>query len=443
MTSFSRRTLLKAGALSLPLSTLLSLRRARAAGTAQRLIIFYFPDGVAALSQDGQPSPFHAQGSETSFTLSPQLAPLETFKQDCVFLNGISLGSTDSGSHPGGAKKLLTGVDGGHGESIDQHLARTVGAMSPHRLVYLGAMANQNNASGDKHISYTGPGQTVTPEDNPQSAFERLFGAPLTGGGMTSQNANRRSVLDSSIQQVLELQGRLGTVERGRLGLHLEALREVEQRVRNASMMTGTVCNGWMPSSSAVPVASLYDPARFPETLQLQMEILVQAMACGLTRVGVIQASLHTSELIMSRFPMTEMYDAGFDMRSHQASHYGPRHDETRREYWHYLRQRKWFMAQFASLLQMLKSRPEGDGTMLDNSLVLLCSEISDGNTHSHDNMPFVLAGRGSGAVRTGRLLQFGYERHGKLLASVVNAMGRPVAGWGDAGDGLLPGLLG
>lgn len=136
---------------------------AQAAG-ARRLIVFYFPDGVAARRRTATPTEWHAQGGETSFTLGAQLMPLDRLKQHCVFLNGLSMGQTDAGSHPGGAEKLLTGVDGGNGESIDQYLSRTVGAGSPWRHLYLGAMANQNNASGDKHIVYPSAGQTIPPE---------------------------------------------------------------------------------------------------------------------------------------------------------------------------------------------------------------------------------------------------------------------------------------
>jgi hypothetical protein len=183
-------------------------------------------------------------------------------------------------------------------------------------------------------------------------------------------------------------------------------------------------------------------PDRFPQVLRAQTDLMVQAMACGYTRVGVIQGSYHTSELIMSRFANTEMYDPGFDMRSHQASHYGATHDLTHREYKAYAQQVKWWVQQFAYLLSQLAARPEGDGTMLDNSLVLLCSEIADGNTHLHDDMPFVLAGGGAGTIRTGRFMDVGYRRHGDLYVALANAMGDSLTSFGDASSGPLPGLL-
>jgi Protein of unknown function (DUF1552) len=183
----------------------------------------------------------------------------------------------------------------------------------------------------------------------------------------------------------------------------------------------------------------LYQPENFPAVLRAQMDVMVQAMACGLTKVGVIQSSQHTSELIMSRFRGSEMHDPGFDMRSHQASHYGARQERTNRLFTDYLKQRRWWVSQFAYLLEQLRQRPEGDGTMLDHSLVLMCSEVSDGNTHSHADMPFLLAGRGGGCIAPGRVSDHPGVRHGQLLAAIARAMGADVNGWGDAGDGVLP----
>ncbi len=449
-----RRDFLKAiGAASLALpfyDILCGDQRARAAaGQAKRLIIFYFPDGVPGVSEQGEGSLWDCTGSELNFNLSECLQPMERFRQQAVFLNGLDMGPADSGSHPGGAKKLLTGIDGGGGASVDQVLANSVGSGHPHRLLYLGSMANHNNASGDKHISYSGPGQTVAPEDNPMRAFTRLFGQGLPqgdmgGGGPTRRQLMRTSVIDGVLADMNDLRGRLGNVEKIKLDQHLESLREVEARLKaDASDMPSIpTCQNPSQNTAGLTPDGLYDPSRFPITLRLQMELMVQAMACDLTRVGVIQASHHTSELIMSRFPDSEMHDPGFDMRSHQASHYGSRHDRAKREFTDFVAQRRWFVSQFAALLDMLASRPEGDGTMLDHSLLWLCTEVSDGNTHRHDNMPFVMAGGAGGCLRTGRLLSHYGRRHNELLTSICHAMGHNVTGFGNAGNGPLPGLL-
>lgn len=409
-----------------------------AAGKAERVIFFYFPDGVVGPSQEGEPGLWHPTGSEFDFQLSPQTEPLGARKGDCVFLRGLTMGPADQGSHPGGAKKLLTAVDGGFGESLDQVLARTVGQSAPFRHLYLGAMANAGNASGDKHISYPSPGQTITPQDDPRAAFELVFGAGAMGQGGGGPDPTQVTVIDGVLDDMSALRGQLGAVEKAKLDLHLEALREVEKRIKAGP--SGT-CEDPAVDFSAV-TGDLYDPGTFPAILRAQIDLMVTAMACGMSKVGVIQGSNHTSELIMSRFMGAEMYDPNFDMRSHQASHYGAKHDPAKREYADYLKQRRWWVGQFAYLLEQLAARPDGEGTMLDSSIVLLCTEVCDGNTHLHDDMPFVLGGRAGGALATGRLVDYGGQRHAGLLAAIGQAMGAELPSFGDTQTPALAGLL-
>lgn len=462
----SRRNLLKAllgGAAALPFAARSKYARGDGGGRARRLVVFYFPDGVPGRSQDGQPSLWNARAEGGDVALGEILAPLGMLRRECVFLNGLSMGGTDEGSHPGGAKKLLTGRDGGNGESVDQFIARTVANDAPFRHLYLGAMATQNNASGDKFISYPSAGVTVAPEDDPLRAFSRIFSMGMVarpspaaadaGAAAADPSEDEALVLDNAIAEVRELRGGLDDRARTKLDVHLDALSEVRGRVARvgpapaADAGTGTMppaasCENPRLSFEHPGAAGLVAPASFPAILRAQIDVTVQAMACGLSRVGVIQGSQHTSELIMSRFRDTEMFDAGFDMRSHQASHYGARQDRSNRLFTDFLKQRRWWVSQFAYLLEQLRSRPEGDGTMLDHSLVLLCSEVSDGNTHSHQDMPFILAGRGGGCVSPGRVLDAGGRRHGDLLAAIARAMGASVRGWGDGSSEALPGLL-
>lgn len=444
MSTTSRRAILKALAasgLTLPLAGLFakSAEAGPGANVAKRLIVFYFPDGVPSPGSRDLWSP---QGSETSFTLGQCLTPLDPLRDQCVFFRGLSMGGTDSGSHPGGAKKLLTGVDGGGGESIDHYLARTVGASAPHRHLYLGAMATHNGASGDKFISYPSAGTTVAPEDDPLRAFGRLFpGASAGGSGpapAASGDPETESVLDAAMGDLADLRARLGDAERSKLELHVEALRDVERRVKGLGAEPLPSCDQTLGSVGRIDGARLFDPAQFPEVLRAQIDLTVQAMACGLNRVAVIQASQHTSELIMSRFAGTPLYKPNFDMRSHQASHYG---DPTDPKFTEYALQRTWIVEQFAYLLNELKKRPEGAGTMLDHSIVLFCTEISDGNTHSHDDMPFILAGKAGGALRTGRLFHTNGRRHSDLLLTIARAMGDGVPAFGQASSGPLPAL--
>jgi hypothetical protein len=456
-----RRLIQLGGAAAITLPFVRRLRAGSPSGAAKRFIVFYFPDGIVGKSQDGSSSLWPPTGSETSFTLSDLLSPLEPYKQQCVFFKGLSMGPTDSGSHPGGAKKLLTATDGGNGISLDQRLAQTVGANDPFPVLYLGAQANADNPSSDMYISYVSPGYTQSPEDDPVAAFSRVFGGMGSTGGGTGgggaggggdplKAARETSVLDNARAELEDLEGRLGDTEKAKLDLNLQAVRQVEMQIAALGAGAGggggaagsPTCASPSIDASGLDASTLYAPEKFPQILKAQTDLMVQAMACGLTRVGVIQSSHHTSNLIMSRFMGSPMYNPNFDMRSHQASHYGASHDPNNVQYVAYDEQVKWWVGQYAYLLDQLAARPEGNGTMLDNSLVLLCTEISDGNTHLHDDMPFVLAGGGAGRIRTGRFVDVGYQRHANLLLAIGNAMGDSMTAFGDSSSGPLAGLL-
>ena len=439
---FTRRRLFSATAataVALPFFELLEPGRSRAAdGFAERFIVFYFPDGVAGPSQDGEPSLWHATGGNSP-VLTPQLAPLGDLADQCVFVNGLTMGPADQGSHPGGAVKLLTASDGGNGESIDHLIARTAGADAPFRHLLLGAMANQNNASGDKHISYPSPGNSLTPQDDPNAAFDLLFsGLGGGGGGSAEPDPRQVTVIDAALDDLDRLKSKLGQVEKSKLDYHLESLREVESRIKGVADLP--TCDE--PAIDA-PGGDVYDPTSFPTLLRAQIDLTVLAMSCGLSRVGVLQCSHHTSDLLMSQFPDTPLFDPGFDMRSHQASHYGPSHNPDSNEFAAYLAQRQYWVGEFAYLLQRLRDTPDPvGGNMLDNSIVLLCTEVCDGNTHLHDDMPFVLAGQAGGALSPGRVFDGGGQRHAGMLASIAHAMGEPIGGFGDTNTGPLGGLL-
>jgi hypothetical protein len=443
MTTWNRRGFLKslgASAAAFSLGNAFP-RRASAftPGNARRVIFFYFPDGIP--EPGGTPPPIASPWHLASYsTLTPCLAPLAPFKDQCIFFNGLSMGPTDKGSHPGGAKKLLTATDGGGNWSIDRRLAKTIGGGVPVPHVYLGAMATYNNAAADKFISYTAADTTAAPIDSPAQAFQLLFGSAATAptGSGTSPDA---SILDADIADLNALMSNLGTVEQAKLSLHLDALRDLETRLAATAPPPTGGC-GTAPGSVAQATSGgIAVDANFPVTLQAQMDVMVNAMACGVTKVGVIQASQHTSELIMSRFTsVPELYTPGYDMRSHQASHYGTVDTRTDdHSLWlAYNAQVTWFVKQLAYLLNALKNRPEGDGTMLDYSMVLICTEVADGNSHPHDNMPLVLCGGGGGRLRTGQLLQYAYRRHADLLITMANAMGDNITSFGDTSSGPI-----
>jgi hypothetical protein len=442
-----RRTWLKGLAgLALSVPFLRPASTLAASGPCRRVIFFYYPDGVVGPSQNGEASKWHPTGSENNFQLSPLLAPLAPYQDRSLFFRGLTMGPTDSGSHPGGAKKLLTATDHGNGESIDQLLARTAGSAAPFRHLYLGAQATAGGASGDKLISYPSAGQSITPEDDPLAAFELMFGDWMGGNEQEGESPGPQidpiavSVIDGVLDDMHRLRARMGNVEKTKLDLHLEALREVEDRIKKAGVGGGgpgaPTCED--PSLDGSFAGQLHAPEQFPAILRAQMDLAVLATACGMTNVAVIQAAHHTSELLMSRFEGTALHDPDFDMRSHQASHYGASHDPAKKEYAMYYAQRLWWTEQLAYLLGELDARPEGEGTMLDHSLVVMCTEVCDGNTHLHDDMPIALFGGAGGALSTGKLIDAGGRRHADLWISVAHAMGEMIPSFGDSSMGPL-----
>jgi hypothetical protein len=168
------------------------------------------------------------------------------------------------------------------------------------------------------------------------------------------------------------------------------------------------------------------------EVSRLQIDMMVMAFACDLTRVGTLQYSSGANNI---RFPHLASFTD-----DHQLSHAGPS-DTTSTGEW--ADRKEWYVGELAYLMGKLASIPEGDGSLLDNTLIFWCSELSQGNTHSHANMPFVLAGGGAGFTM-GRYVQYASKSHCDLLVSIMNAFGVEGSTFGDPAycTGPLPGLV-
>ena len=232
------------------------------------------------------------------------------------------------------------------------------------------------------------------------------------------------------MQELNALAQRLSGTEARKIEYHLHSLEELRQRsiLLPQRLAENTMCSDPSILLPDVSYGGLQLSYKFPEILKAQIDIMVLAMECNLSHVGVLQCSHHTSDLMMNQFPNSIMYAPGEDLTSHNASHYGSPADQSNMRYVRFYQQRLWYMEQFAYLLGQLDARQEGEGTMLDNSIVLLCSEISDGNTHSFDNMPFLLAGGAGGSYQTGRLLEFDRAPHAQLHLKIAHAMGSNIS---------------
>ena len=432
-----RRTLLRglgATALIAPFAQLGALSRARAAA-AKRVLFVYVPDGCI-------PDRWHPTGSETAFTLSPMTEPLAPIQKHLVFLDGLTM-YAGGATHEGGIAKLLTGVSP---KSLDIFLGEQLGKSTPHRSLQLGVGATFE--AGRPTMSFIGENQPVNPDDDPLNAFTRVFGAVAGGGDATAQAAatrQRKSVLDTAVADLSALKQRLGKDEREKLDIHLESLRELEGRITGAATAArGCSAGGFNPTGFKVSPTDYYPKTYHKEENfrligELQMDLAVRALSCGATNV----VSLAWSHAVSP----THLRETGVTTGNHDASHYVDPGIPNAKDF---VTLKRWFMGRFVSLVQKLEARRDDGGTLLDNTLVVLVSELGDSNRHDHERVPFVLAGRAGGALKTGRYLDYRRknagenEPHSKLLVSIANAVGVPIDSYGFTGKGKgpLPGLL-
>jgi hypothetical protein len=401
----SRRAMLRgAGGVAIGLPFLEAMRpfgaRSAAAGNTppRRFIVFFSPDG--SIRENWTPT-----GTETSFTLSRILAPLSGNQQSLVILDGLENQVGGYAAHPGddhmkGMGSMLTGIgllpgntQGGAGDpaglaggiSVDQQIAATIGAGTKFRSLELGV---QSGSAGTVwgYTAYAGANLPLPPDNSPASVWSRVFAAfGGTSDAVLRQQAERRSVLDAVIQSYARLNPRLGATDKAKLDEHLGNIRDLELRLTASGGTSGGAC-----VKPAAPGTIDYKAnANFPAVGKLQMDLLVMAMACDLTRVGTIQWEQSVGNV---RFTWV---DPAITRGHHDMSHDGDSVTDTLEML---TKINIWYAQQFNYLLDSLKNAKEADGSsMLDNTLVLWVNELSRGNAHSHDHMPFVLAG-GAGA---------------------------------------------
>lgn len=416
MTSLNRRRFLRRlGLLSVMAPGIGRVVSAAEAATSNRLnsVFVFIPDGCI-------PAQWHPTQTGTEFELPAMTQPLTSLKSDLLFLNGLEMYAGGS-THEGGIRKVMTG---NADQSLDAHLASLYRA-NAFSSVYLGVAANHENGAGG--FSFLGANQPQLPEDNPLRAFNRLFGG--TGGSSLDINTLRlKSILDTALADLQQLQTGLGQTEKEKLQTNLDALREVEARIQ-ASGMTGscsqpvfntegfTVPDGWHGYPSI-----FNREEHFKLMGKLQMDLTVLALSCGLTQVVNLQWSHPVSGTRL-------VPETGVSLMHHDASHYGDPASQTAQDF---VKLKRWYLEQFGYLISKMK----GSGTLLRDSLVFLFSELGDSNAHDHRNMPFILAGQAGGKLTTGRSLNFNGDAHSKLLVSIANLMGSPIDSFGYTGKG-------
>lgn len=436
-----RRTILKAlgGAAALPLVPYF-IARADESPAPARFVAFF--------SANGRIPETWASGSGSVFELGESLAPLEPFRNDLILLDEIDQHCSylgPGGGHQKGVGAFLTGRElqegtffvGGDGRqtagfangvSVDQHIARQIGRTTAFESLVLGVqIEGQNNRH---RISFAAPGEPVLPEDDPYALFELVF-APLVGSPAELERRRRRreSVLDHVRGSLKRVQQDLRAEDRGQLEAHLTALREVEQRMSRPPVGTAACQIPALGARIDVTDAALYE-----EVGRLQMDLLHLALACDLTRVATLLWGGATSN---KRFEFLEPRPTA---SHHELSHAPDDDQDARRQL---TRIDAWYSTQLAYLLGKLAATPEGQGTLLDQTIVLWGSDVSTGNTHSRLGHRFVLAGNVAGALRTGRFLHGDGAEHNQLLLSLCRAFGLADTRFGnpDFNAGELTGL--
>jgi hypothetical protein len=448
--NLSRRRLLQAAGVSLALPWFESLAgRVRGAddrpSAPRRLAFLYVPNGVNVAA-------WRPQAAGTGYELSPTLAPLAALKNEFTVITGLNHenaapGPDGGGDHARSTAVYLTGVrpkkTGGsdirNGVSIDQVIAGQIGRHT--RLPSLELSADSSRTTGrcdsgyscayQFNLSWSSPTRPVPAEPNPRAVFERLFGAAEVTGAAASdvdaaaRRALRKSVLDFVLDDARSLKRTLAAADRPKLDEYFTALREVERRLERAEQTPD------VPPAVLQPLGRL--PAGIPpsyrEHVRLMLELTLLAFRTDATRVVTFSLAADGSN---RAFP-----EIGVPEAHHQLSH----HRNNPQTLEKIARIDRFYVEQLAWFLERLKSVAEGDATLLDRSMVLYGSCLSEGNKHWHDNLPIVLAGRGGGTLNPGKLLAAPNPTPMcDLLVALARRAGAKLDRFGDS-SGVLEGV--
>jgi hypothetical protein len=425
----SRRTFLRGAGVTLALPLLESMIPAAtllgqtAAKPRTRLGAIYFPHG--AIMDKWTPA---AEGA--GFELTPILQPLKPFYNQINIISDLrhanAYGSGATANHNRSAAAYLSGAFAEVGAqptlgiTVDQIAAQKIGQDTPLPSLELTIEEPSLNC-GDglscsyrDTISWQGPHAPLPMQNNPQVVFERLFGDGNTAEQRKTRRAQSISLLDSVVGEASSLQRKLPASDRTRLDQYLSDVREIERRVQKAGQQ--------LSDDLPVPAAPTGVPRDVEEHIKLMYDLQVLAWQAEITRVSTF---LMCKELSGQTYPKSGIRDA-----FHTLSH----HSNVKESIERFSVLNAYHVGLFAYFLEKLQATPDGDGTLLDHSLVLYGSGMSDGNQHNHTDLPIVVAGGASGRLKGGRHL-----RHPKntpmanLLVAMLDTLNIPTDKFGDS----------
>lgn len=403
-THLPRRTFLRGlgASIALPMLDAMTPALARASAAPAgptRLVFTYVPNGVSMTG-------WTPQGAGAAFELSSVLKPMAAHRSDMLVLtglaqkNGMALGD-GAGDHARAAASYLTGVhpkktagaDIQNGISADQIAAQAIGAQTRFASIELGCDDSRTVGNCDSgyscaytnSLAWRSETSPMPPETNPRLVFERLFGADAHLDPATRQRRmlHRRSILDVVGERTKQLNGTLGAADRRKVDEYLHAVREIERQIEVAESDMRDLRPG-IDKPTGIPVA-------YADYVKLMFDLQVVAFQTDMTRVVTMMMGREGS---MRTYP-----EIGVPDPHHPLTHHRNNADWMKR-----VEQINVFHAElFTYFLDKMKATRDGDASLLERSMVVYGSGLSDGNRHTHDDLPVLVVGQGNGLLRTGR----------------------------------------
>ena len=405
---------------------------AQGAPLPRRLGVFHWGGGV-------KHDRWNPTATGAGYALSPELAPLQAVKDYVSVVSGMSVKTGSLQGHHSGAVGILSGcpmvtqpANGApfrstfSAPSIDQVAAAAIGKTSKFKSLEVGISKRINGGEGTtlQYLSHNGPDNPNPSEYDPVKVFDRLFGAGFTPPGGTTDVtlALRKSVLDAVLADVNRLKMRVSAADRARLDQHFENVRAIENRLVGTGTTTTATCR--LPAKPG-PVGGTNNRENLEEATKLMSDLIAMAFACDLTRVFSMMYSGPTNGTVFWQVNAT-------------SGHHALTHDEPGDQPLVHA-STVFTMQCFAALLQALKNTPEGAGNVLDNTVILASSDVSDGKLHSLTDYPIIVAGKGGGFLKYPGVhyRSTSKENTSTVLFSVLKAAGLTLTEFG-AGGGLV-----
>ena len=364
----------------------------------------------------------------TQFELSPTLQTLAPFREQLVVVSNLQRAGGQAGMHAAAASGWLSGAipkrteaeDFECGTTIDQVVARKIGQSSPFPSLefatedftgYVGGCTPGYSCAYHDSISWATPTTPLPMEINPRVAFERLFGDGGSEVERQSKLHEERSILDGVLNEMRALQSRLGAHDRARVANYLDDVREIERRIQRSEAQQ---------RADVTMVKPLGIPETFDAHSALMTDLIAVALQAELTRVFTFMMSREGSQRTFSQIGISDPW--------HVTSHHGDKPEKVAAN----AKINVFCLQMYARLLEKLRATPDGDGTLLDRSLIFFGSGMANSNVHATDPLPMVAVGGGTGNGNRHVVLPKNTPL-GNLWLTVANHFDSPMSKFGES----------